>query len=122
VVQDPKDAAFAEMPMTALNRAKPDHVVPLGDMSALLASLARKPAGETKALPRSVLAETWAGKMSEFERETEIIRNSTRRMDRLAAQACRQVEHGGVTRRLPNGRLRRALQSVLRRPARLGSA
>lgn len=27
VVQDPKDAAFAEMPLTALNRAKPDHVV-----------------------------------------------------------------------------------------------
>jgi two-component system, chemotaxis family, protein-glutamate methylesterase/glutaminase len=29
VVQDPKDAAFAEMPRTALNRAKPDHVVRL---------------------------------------------------------------------------------------------
>jgi two-component system chemotaxis response regulator CheB len=186
VVQDPKDAAFAEMPMTALNRAKPDHVVRLKDMPALLASLAQEPAGEAKALPRSIqyeveiartgrsdmehmdkfgrrsvltcpdcggvmweideedlsrfrchvghtytaelmslalddnlrralasavraleertalaqklyhqaknsghrlLAETWAEKMKEFEREADIIRHSTRRMDRAAAQA-----------------------------------
>src|SRR5215467_3980184 len=46
VVQDPKDAAFAEMPMMALNRAKPDHVVTLGDMPALLENLVRQPAGE----------------------------------------------------------------------------
>jgi two-component system chemotaxis response regulator CheB len=186
VVQDPKDAAFAEMPMTALNRAKPDHIAALKDIPSLLASLAHEPAGEAKTLPRSIqfeveiartgrsdmehmdkfgrrsvlscpdcggvmweidegdlsrfrchvghtytaelmslaldenlrhalasavraleeraalarklyhqarngghrlLAETWAGKVKEFERETDIIRNSTRRMDRLAAQA-----------------------------------
>jgi two-component system chemotaxis response regulator CheB len=186
VVQDPKDAAYSEMPLTALNRAKPDHIAQLKDMPALLTSLAHEPAGETKALPRSahyevevartgrgdmdqmdkfgrrsvlacpdcggvmweldegdlsrfrchvghtytaevmslalddnlrralasavraleertalarklyhqaknsghrLLAETWAAKMNEFERESEIIRNSTRRMDRLAAQA-----------------------------------
>jgi two-component system chemotaxis response regulator CheB len=186
VVQDPKDAAFAEMPLTALNRAKPNHVVPLADMPALLAKLAHLPAGEAKPLPRSIgyeveiarmghsgmdemdalgrrsvlacpdcggvmweidegdlsrfrchvghtytaevmslaldenlrralasatraldertalarklynqalagrhrlLAENWARKIQEFEREAEIIRNSTRRMDRLAAQA-----------------------------------
>jgi two-component system chemotaxis response regulator CheB len=186
VVQDPNDAAFAEMPLTALNRAKPDHVVTLNDMPALLTNLAHEPAGETKPLPRSVayevevartgrsdmekmdefgrrsvlacpdcggvmweldegelsrfrchvghtytaelmslaldenlrralasalraleertalarklynqarrgdhrlLAETWRAKVREFERESEIIRDSTRRMDRLAAQA-----------------------------------
>jgi two-component system chemotaxis response regulator CheB len=186
VVQDPKDAAFAEMPMTALNRAKPDHVVGLKDMPALLASLTHEPAGQAKPLPRSIryeveiartgrsdmdqmdkfgrrsvlacpdcggvmweidegdlsrfrchvghtytaelmslaldenlrralasavraleermalarklyhqaknsghrlLAETWAEKVREFEREAEVIRNSTRRMDHLAAQA-----------------------------------
>jgi two-component system chemotaxis response regulator CheB len=186
VVQDPKDAAFAEMPLTALNRAKPDHVVPLAAIPALLARLAHEPAGEAKPLPRSInyeveiartgrsgmdeidalgrrsvlscpdcggvmweidegelsrfrchvghtytselmslaldenlrralasatraldertalarklynqavasrhplLAENWAQKVREFERETEIIRNSTRRMDRIAAQA-----------------------------------
>jgi len=186
VVQDPADAAFSEMPLTALNRAKPDHVVRLKDMPALLSSLAHEPAGEAKPLPRSVqfeveiartggsgmdemdefgrrsvlacpdcggvmweidegdmsrfrchvghtytaelmslaldenlrralasalraleeraalarklyeqakttghrlLAENWAAKLKEFEREMEIIRSSTRHMDRLAAQA-----------------------------------
>ncbi len=186
VVQDPKNAAFAEMPLAALNRAKPDHVVRLKEMPDLLMSLVHQPASEAKALPRSVryeveiartgqsdmdhmdefgrrsvlacpdcggvmweidegdlsrfrchvghtytaevmslaldesmrralasavraleeraalarklyqqaknsghrlLAETWAAKMREFEHETDIIRNSTRRMDRLAAQA-----------------------------------
>lgn len=46
VVQDPRDAAFAEMPTTALNRGAPDHVVRLAEMPALLHSLAQQPAGE----------------------------------------------------------------------------
>lgn len=54
VVQDPKDAAFSEMPMTALNRAKPDHVVRLADMPGLLENLVHQPAGEARPLPRSV--------------------------------------------------------------------
>src|SRR5262249_8301860 len=54
VVQDPKDAAYSEMPMTALNRAKPDHVVRLDEMPALLHSLVHEPAGEARPLPRSV--------------------------------------------------------------------
>lgn len=186
VVQDPANAAFAEMPLTALNRAKPDHVVTLNDMPALLTSLTHEPAGKAKPLPRSVkyeveiartgrsdidqmdefgrrsvlacpdcggvmweldeselsrfrchvghtytaelvslaldenlrralasaqraleersalarklynqarssghdlLAQTWREKFNEFERETEIIRDSTRRMDHLAARA-----------------------------------
>ena len=53
VVQDPNDAAFAEMPMMALNRAAPDHVVPLADMPALLHSLAQQPAGEPVPVPRN---------------------------------------------------------------------
>jgi two-component system chemotaxis response regulator CheB len=186
VVQDPKDAAFAEMPLTALNRAKPDHVARLQDMPALLSVLAQQPAGEAQPLPRSIrfevevartgqssmdkmdefgrrsvlacpdcggvmweieegdlsrfrchvghtytaelmslaldeslrralasavraleeraalasklynqarstghrlLAENWAAKLKEFEREMDVIRSSTRRMDRLAAEA-----------------------------------
>jgi two-component system chemotaxis response regulator CheB len=50
VVQDPADAAFPEMPQTALNRASPDHLVRLADMPRLLASLVREPAAE-KATP-----------------------------------------------------------------------
>ncbi len=54
VVQDPKDAAFAEMPLTALNRAKPDHVVRLAEMPALLERLAHQPAGPSRPAPRSI--------------------------------------------------------------------
>jgi two-component system chemotaxis response regulator CheB len=45
VVQDPADAAFAEMPATALRLAKPDHVADLRAMPALLAELVKRPAG-----------------------------------------------------------------------------
>jgi two-component system, chemotaxis family, protein-glutamate methylesterase/glutaminase len=51
VVQDPKDAMFHEMPSTALNRTKPNHVTRLADMPALLERLVRQPAGEPKRLP-----------------------------------------------------------------------
>ncbi|MEZ5784893.1 MAG: chemotaxis protein CheB [Xanthobacteraceae bacterium] len=46
VVQDPKDAAYSEMPMSALNRVHPDHVVSLAELPALLERLAREPAGK----------------------------------------------------------------------------
>ncbi|MBV8751249.1 MAG: chemotaxis protein CheB [Hyphomicrobiales bacterium] len=72
VVQDPKDAAFAEMPMTALNRAKPDHVVALADMPLLLEKLVHQPAGETRPLPRSIryeveVARTGIGNMEQMD-------------------------------------------------------
>jgi two-component system chemotaxis response regulator CheB len=72
VVQDPSDAAFSEMPLTALNRAKPDHVVPLQDMPALLSSLAHEPAGPAKPLPRSIqyeveIARTGRSSMNEMD-------------------------------------------------------
>src|SRR5215472_8960145 len=54
VVQDPQDAAFAEMPLAALNRAKPSHVARLADMPALLESLVRQPVAAPRPVPRSV--------------------------------------------------------------------
>jgi len=48
VVQDPSDAAFAEMPTTALLRSQPDHVVSLAGMPALFEKLVREAAGEAK--------------------------------------------------------------------------
>ena len=72
VVQDPKDAAFSEMPLTALNRAKPDHVVSLDKMPALLERLVRQPAGEARPLPRSIgyeveMARTGRGDMDAMD-------------------------------------------------------
>jgi two-component system chemotaxis response regulator CheB len=51
VVQDPRDAAFPEMPLTAVNRATPDHVVSLADMPALLDSLVHQAAAEPAPVP-----------------------------------------------------------------------
>jgi len=88
VVQDPKDAAFAEMPLTALNRAKPDHVVSLGEMPALLESLVHQPAGEGRPLPRSL------------KYEVEIARNGSSSMDEMDSIGRRSVlacpDCGGV--------------------------
>ena len=99
VVQDPKDAAFAEMPLTALNRAKPDHVVRLADMPALLAHLAAQPTGQAKPLPRSV------------EFEVEIARNGRSGMDEMDAIGRRSVlacpDCGGVMWEIDEGDLSR---------------
>jgi len=54
VVQDPDDAAFPEMPRTALNRSMPDHIVRLADLPLLLNSLVQRPAGDPKPCPESV--------------------------------------------------------------------
>src|SRR5579885_104823 len=54
VVQDPSDAAFPDMPVNALNRLRPDHVVTLAAMPRLLASLVTQPAGAPMAVPESI--------------------------------------------------------------------
>jgi two-component system, chemotaxis family, protein-glutamate methylesterase/glutaminase len=51
VVQDPKDAAFPEMPQTALKRMEPDHVVHLRDMPGLLYALVQQLAGDAIVVP-----------------------------------------------------------------------
>jgi two-component system, chemotaxis family, protein-glutamate methylesterase/glutaminase len=54
VVQDPDDAAFPDMPRTALNRSIPDHITSLANLPALLNGLVQRPAGEPKPVPESV--------------------------------------------------------------------
>jgi two-component system chemotaxis response regulator CheB len=54
VVQDPEDAAFSDMPRSALNRSIPDHVVHLADLPLLLNSLVQRPAGEPTPVPESI--------------------------------------------------------------------
>jgi two-component system chemotaxis response regulator CheB len=51
VVQDPHDAAFAEMPLRALDRVAPHHVSHLAQMPALLYTLAHEPAGTPRVAP-----------------------------------------------------------------------
>lgn len=42
VVQDPRDATYSGMPLAALSGDKPDHVVPVGEMAALLSELVKE--------------------------------------------------------------------------------
>lgn len=51
VVQDPDDAAVPEMPRNALRHVEIDHVRSVADMPALLARLAREPAGPSPDVP-----------------------------------------------------------------------
>jgi len=96
VVQDPNDAAYPEMPLTALNRVKPDHVVRLKDMPGLLTNLVHEPAGEAKTLPRSV------------QFEVEIARTGRSAMDEMDALGRRSVlacpDCGGVMWEIDEGR------------------
>jgi two-component system chemotaxis response regulator CheB len=57
VVQDPQDAAFPEMPMAALNKANPQHIVPLAELPALIAQLTNLPAEEPRAPPANLRLE-----------------------------------------------------------------
>jgi two-component system, chemotaxis family, protein-glutamate methylesterase/glutaminase len=88
VVQDPHDAAFPEMPLTALNRSKPDHIVRLAEMPALLHSLAHEPAGEPRPVPHSIAY------------EVEIARNGGGSMENMDGLGRRSVlacpDCGGV--------------------------
>jgi two-component system chemotaxis response regulator CheB len=48
VVQDPQDAPFPSMPQSAIHNVEVDHVLPLADIPALLAHLARHPVPRDK--------------------------------------------------------------------------
>ncbi|HEY7638759.1 MAG TPA: chemotaxis protein CheB [Steroidobacteraceae bacterium] len=54
VVQDPRSAAFPEMPQTALQLVRPDHVLDLQQIPPLLNRLVRQPAGEPSAAPAGI--------------------------------------------------------------------
>jgi two-component system chemotaxis response regulator CheB len=57
VVQDPRDAAYSGMPLSALDHANVDYCVPIAEMGPLLTSLVSKPRGRNKAVPADVRSE-----------------------------------------------------------------
>jgi two-component system chemotaxis response regulator CheB len=57
VVQDPKDAEYAEMPQSALANVDIDHTVPLSEMGGLLEKLVRGRAGRRVAIPQDIRIE-----------------------------------------------------------------
>jgi two-component system chemotaxis response regulator CheB len=54
VVQDPRSAAYPEMPQTALQLVRPDHVVDLQSIPELLDQLVRQPVGESRTAPPGI--------------------------------------------------------------------
>jgi len=57
VVQDPNDAAVADMPQAALDRVMPDHIVPLTAIPRLLSDLVRLPSAAPRPAPEGVRLE-----------------------------------------------------------------
>ncbi len=57
VVQDPKDAAYPEMPQSVLTNLKVDHCVAVAEMGRLLEKLVREPPGKSKLIPRDIQTE-----------------------------------------------------------------
>jgi two-component system chemotaxis response regulator CheB len=57
VVQDPNDAAYPEMPQSALNNLKVDHCVPLSEMGLLLEKLVQEPPGKIRPIPEDIRTE-----------------------------------------------------------------
>ncbi len=58
VVQDPKDAAYPDMPQSALNNSENvDHCVPVAEMGRLLERLTREPSGEVTSIPKDIRSE-----------------------------------------------------------------
>ncbi len=57
VVQDPKDAAFADMPRNAIAGEKPDYIVRLEHMPALFERLVAQPEGDPMPVPEGIRME-----------------------------------------------------------------
>jgi two-component system chemotaxis response regulator CheB len=99
VVQDPQDAEFSEMPLTALKRVQPDHVVRLEDMPTLLNGLVHQQTGAVKLVPRSL------------KFEVDIARGGHATMDEMDGIGRRSVlacpDCGGVMWEIDEGELSR---------------
>jgi two-component system chemotaxis response regulator CheB len=57
VVQDPRDAAYSGMPLSALDNANVDYCVAIAEMGPLLTMLVSKPHGQSKAVPDDIRTE-----------------------------------------------------------------
>jgi len=99
LVQDPKDAAFAEMPLTALSRARPDHIVRLKEIPALLESLVHQPAAEPVPAPHALRYEV---EVARSGRSSMTDMDSLGRRSVLACPDC-----GGVMWEIDEGELSR---------------
>jgi len=57
IVQDPRDAAYSGMPLSALDNANVDFCVSIDEMGPLLTTLVSQPHGKTQAIPSDIRTE-----------------------------------------------------------------
>lgn len=99
VVQDPRDAKHPQMPISAIRRLQPDHVVPLADVPALLESLVHGPAVATMPVPERIKI------------EIEVARGGKSTMGRMDQMARRSVltcpDCGGLMWKIEDGNITR---------------
>ena len=57
VVQDPRDAAYSGMPLSALDNSNVDYCVEIAEMGALLTTLVSQPHGKSKVVPQDIRTE-----------------------------------------------------------------
>lgn len=57
IVQDPKDAAYPDMPANALKQMEPDYCVPVPEMGSLLSKMLERTLGKNKPAPNDILIE-----------------------------------------------------------------
>jgi two-component system chemotaxis response regulator CheB len=85
VVQQPSDAAFPDMPLSALQHAVIDHVAPARALGGLLTRLSRQPAGETPPIPLEIRLETAIAAQELSGMETE---NQLGKLSRFTCPEC----------------------------------
>jgi two-component system chemotaxis response regulator CheB len=99
VVQDPSDAAFPDMPRTAMILVQPDHVARLADIPTLLARLAREPDGTPKTVPETLKYEVEVARSG---------RGNMKDMDRFGRRSVLSCpDCGGIMWEIEEGRLLR---------------
>jgi two-component system chemotaxis response regulator CheB len=103
VVQDPNDALYASMPLSAIENAKIDYVLPLSEIPATLARLAVQPAEETRCNEPEALLDVMTDTEIEYEEQEASSLKEHGSNSHGTLLTC--PECGGVLREIDDGRL-----------------
>lgn len=99
VVQEPGDAAFPDMPLSALQNVEIDHVAPARALAGLLTRLTREIAGETPPIPLEIRLETAIAAQELSGMDTE---NQLGELSRFTCPECHgmlwEIDEGSLLR------------------------
>jgi two-component system chemotaxis response regulator CheB len=68
VVQDPSDAAYSQMPQSAIRHVAIDHVLPLEDIPGGLVELVREPAPSAREIPEEIRVEALPRRLAKWSK------------------------------------------------------